>query len=61
MGACHRNGPFQDIGLPPDKKRGWRVFRANGISKYDYAVGAIRPAPFTTIAWMVNHIAQTVS
>ncbi len=48
-----------DIGLPAEKKRVWRVFKKNGVYVYDYAEGNVNPPPFTTITWIMNHIAQT--
>lgn len=45
--------------LPPHRKRVWRVFQQDGIWMYDYALGKLDPPPFTTVAWIMNHIAQT--
>jgi hypothetical protein len=48
-----------DIRLPPERKRVWRVFEQDGRWTYDYALGELNPPPFTTIAWIMNHVAQT--
>jgi hypothetical protein len=48
-----------DIILPPHQKRVWRVFQQEGIWIYDYTPEELNPSPFTTIAWIMNHIAQT--
>jgi hypothetical protein len=48
-----------DLPLPADRKRVWRVFQANRRYTYDYADGILNPPPFTTIAWLMNHIAIT--
>ncbi len=48
-----------DARLPPEKKRVWRVYERDGKWSYDYALGDLTPSPFTTIAWIVNHIACT--
>jgi hypothetical protein len=48
-----------DLLLPPEQKRVWRVFQKDGLWVYDYALGQLDPPPFTTIAWIMNHIAQT--
>jgi hypothetical protein len=45
--------------LPPNRKRVWRVFQQEGIWIYDYTPEELNPSPFTTIAWIMNHIAQT--
>jgi hypothetical protein len=45
--------------LPPNLKRVWRVFQQEGVWMYDYTPEALDPPPFTTIAWIMNHIAQT--
>jgi uncharacterized damage-inducible protein DinB len=49
----------QDLLLPANEKRVWRVFEQNGIYSYDYSLEVRSPSPFTTIAWIMNHIAQT--
>jgi aminoglycoside 6-adenylyltransferase len=48
-----------DLLLPPDRKRVWRVYQQAGVWMYDYTPEALHPPPFTTIAWIMNHIAQT--
>ncbi len=45
--------------LSPGQKRVWRVFQREGTWVYDYTPEALTPSPFTTIAWIMNHIAQT--
>jgi hypothetical protein len=45
--------------LPPDRKRVWRVFQQEGVWMYDYTPEDLNSSPFTTIAWIMNHIAQT--
>src|SRR5215207_9509674 len=47
-----------DMTLGVDKKRVWRVFEENGAYTYDYG-GDRNPPAFTTIAWIMNHIAET--
>ncbi len=48
-----------DRRLPPGRKRVWRVFEQNGAWTYDYTPEVLAPPPFTTIAWIMNHTAQT--
>lgn len=48
-----------DILLTPEYKKVWRVFQKEGIWTYDYTTETLTPPPFTTIAWIMNHIAQT--
>jgi hypothetical protein len=48
-----------DLLLPPERKRVWRVFQKEGVWTYDYTPEALTPPPFTTIAWIMNHVAQT--
>jgi hypothetical protein len=48
-----------DIALPPERKKVWRVFQHGGVWTYDYSTQPLDPPPFTTIAWILNHIAQT--
>ncbi len=48
-----------DCLLPTERKRVWRVFEQGGVWTYDYALGEFHPSPFTTIAWLLNHVAQT--
>jgi hypothetical protein len=48
-----------DCLLPPHRKRVWRVFQQAGVWTYDYTPEKLVPPPFTTIAWIMNHIAQT--
>jgi hypothetical protein len=48
-----------DLDLPPQRKKVWRVYRQAGKWLYDYTLEALDPSPFTTIAWIVNHVAQT--
>lgn len=48
-----------DCLLPPERKRVWRVFQQKGVWMYDYSLEKLNPPPFTTIAWIMNHIAQT--
>jgi hypothetical protein len=50
---------LQDISLSAETKRVWRVFSANGIYTYDYGERSPTDPAFTTIAWIMNHIAQT--
>jgi hypothetical protein len=45
--------------LPAHRKRVWRVFQQEGVWIYDYTPDELNPPPFTTIAWIMNHIAQT--
>jgi hypothetical protein len=45
--------------LPPKLKRVWRVFEQEGVWTYDYTPEEVKPSPFTTIAWIMNHAAQT--
>ncbi len=42
-----------------DRKRVWRVFQREETWTYDYTPEALDPPPFTTMAWITNHIAQT--
>ena len=48
-----------DCLLPPHRKRVWRVFQHEGVWVFDYTPEPLNPPPFTTIAWIMNHIAQT--
>jgi len=48
-----------DRRLPPQQKRVWRLFQQNGAWTYDYTPEPLDPCPFTTIAWIMNHVAQT--
>jgi DinB superfamily len=48
-----------DLLLPPEQKRVWRVFQKEGVWIYDYTPEKLDPPPFTTIAWIMNHVAQT--
>jgi hypothetical protein len=48
-----------DILLPPDRKKVWRVYQNEGLWTYDYTPEALASPPFITIAWIMNHIAQT--
>jgi hypothetical protein len=48
-----------DCLLPPHRKKVWRVFQQDGVWTYDYTPEELNPSPFTTIAWIMNHIAQT--
>jgi hypothetical protein len=45
--------------LLPERKKVWRVFQQEGKWIYDYAPEVLDPPPFTTIAWIMNHTAQT--
>ena len=45
--------------LPPHRKRVWRVFQQEGVWMYDYTLEELNHSPFTTIAWIMNHVAQT--
>jgi len=45
--------------LPPHLKRVWRVFKQGGVWLYDYTPEELHPSPFTTIAWIMNHTAQS--
>jgi hypothetical protein len=54
--------PFErpaDILLAPESKRVWRVFQQGDKWTYDYSLEELIPPPFTTIAWIMNHVAQT--
>lgn len=48
-----------DLKLAPDRKKVWRVYQKEGTWIYDYTAEILDPPPFTTIAWMMNHVAQT--
>jgi hypothetical protein len=48
-----------DLLLPPEQKRVWRVFQLGETWTYDYTPEVLSPPPFTTIAWIMNHVAQT--
>ena len=50
-----------DLLLPPNRKRVWRVYQQGRMWMYDYTPEALNPSPFTTIAWILNHIAQTAA
>jgi hypothetical protein len=50
---------LQDIPLSAETKRVWRVFPVNGVYTYDYGERSPGNPAFTTIAWIMNHIAQT--
>jgi hypothetical protein len=50
---------LQDIPLSAETKRVWRVFPVDGIYTYDYGDRRPDDPAFTTIAWIMNHIAQT--
>jgi hypothetical protein len=45
--------------LPAHRKRVWRVFQQEGEWTYDYTPEKLNISPFTTIAWIMNHVAQT--
>jgi hypothetical protein len=45
--------------VPVEQKRVWRVWEQDGVLAYDYTPEVVNPPPFTTIAWIMNHIAQT--
>jgi hypothetical protein len=45
--------------LPAEKKKVWRVFQRAEKWIYDYTPEVVEPPPFTTIAWIMNHTAQT--
>ena len=45
--------------MPAHLKRVWRVFQQGVGWTYDYTPEDLNPSPFTTIAWIMNHIAQT--
>ena len=45
--------------LSPERKRVWRVFQQDDKWTYDYSLEILIPPPFTTIAWIMNHVAQT--
>jgi hypothetical protein len=47
-----------DLAMPPDRKKVWRVFQEGGCWIYDYTPKVVTPPPFTTIAWICNHVAQ---
>lgn len=48
-----------DMLLPPEGKKVWRVYPRDGKWTDDYVPEVLDPPPFTTIAWIMNHIAQT--
>ena len=48
-----------DLLLPPDRKSVWRVFLKEGQWTYDYTPETLSRPPFITIAWIMNHIAQS--
>jgi hypothetical protein len=48
-----------DLPLPAERKKVWRVFERDGVWVYDYAMRENDLPAFTTIAWLMNHIAQT--
>lgn len=48
-----------DLLLPSEERRIWRLGEQKGVFTYDYADTTRKPDPFTTIAWLMNHIAQT--
>jgi hypothetical protein len=48
-----------DLHLPLDKKKVWRVYQKEGVWVYDYTPETLERPPFTTIAWIMNHISQT--
>jgi hypothetical protein len=50
---------LSDLQLAPDEKKVWRVYSKEGVWIYDYTPEVLDPPPFTTIAWILNHIAQT--
>lgn len=50
---------LSDLLLPPDSKKVWRVFQNECMWTYDYTPERLEHPPFTTIAWIMNHIAQT--
>jgi hypothetical protein len=50
---------LRDIRLSAETKRVWRVFRVGSTYVYDYASRDAGNPAFTTIAWIMNHIAQT--
>ena len=45
--------------IPPQRKRVWRVFEHEELWTYDYTPEVVKPSPYTTIAWIMCHIAQT--
>jgi hypothetical protein len=48
-----------DLPLPPATKRVWRVYRGDHGWTYDYTPEPLEPPPFTTIAWIMCHVAST--
>jgi hypothetical protein len=48
-----------DLFLPAATKRAWRVYRGDRGWTYDYTPEPLEPPPFTTIAWIMCHIAST--
>ena len=48
-----------DDTLPEDEKRLWTVRPRNSDFTYDYADTTLDPPPFTTISWIMTHIAHT--
>jgi hypothetical protein len=48
-----------DLEREPDNKKIWRVFKKGEVWVYDYTPKELADPPFTTIAWILNHIAHT--
>lgn len=48
-----------DMLLLPERKKVWRVYQKEGKWTYDYVPDVLDPPPFTTIVWLMNHVAQT--
>jgi hypothetical protein len=48
-----------DLPLLPATKRVWRVYRGDRGWTYDYTPEPLEPPPFTTIAWIMCHVAST--
>lgn len=48
-----------DIALSAETKRVWRVYPKDGRFTYDYGDRKPDQAAYTTIAWIMNHIATT--
>ena len=50
---------IEDIPMSAETKRVWRIFPVNGTYTYDYGDRRPEAPAFTTIAWIMNHIATT--
>jgi hypothetical protein len=50
---------IEDVPMSAEMKRVWRVYLAHGTYTYDYGDRPPDAPAFTTIAWIMNHIATT--